>query len=151
MEMIKCSACGKEKIKKTANHKYCSDKCKRVLKKGKQNGTKTKSDKVFCIQCKSADVIYSWPWADGTIRMPMCVACIPDFETYYKLMFNVTNLTLKNLGEKPMTVEVFRECFPVQKKIHCICEKVKSSICSSPDCKNKKGKQNGTKLKSSTR
>lgn len=41
MEMIKCPTCGKEKIKKKANHKYCSDKCKR--KKGKQNGTKTKS------------------------------------------------------------------------------------------------------------
>ena len=33
--MIKCPTCGKEKIKKRANHKYCSDKCKRVLKKGK--------------------------------------------------------------------------------------------------------------------
>lgn len=47
METIECIKCKKVVRKKVANHKYCSDKCKRIpvdkVKKGKSNGTKTKS------------------------------------------------------------------------------------------------------------
>ena len=95
-----------------------------------------------CQKCHSDKVIYSWPWTDKTPMMPMCGQCVPDFQTYYNLMFNVINSTLVGLGQDKMSLETFQECFPIENKVGCICEDSPgATLCSSNECKNRKGKK----------
>lgn len=94
-----------------------------------------------CQGCGSKEIVYSWPWTDKTPMNEMCGKCIPDFPTYYNFMYRVINKTLADLGKPTLSVQEFIEAFPVEKKIKCICADVGSTLCSSPQCMNRKGKK----------